>query len=124
VTDLLDDIPSHDEIAGRLRGIPPEVQDEAAGIWLSTTGQYVWTPNRGPQSDAYDCLADELFYGGQAGGGKTALGLGLALTAHKRSPPPAPHQQGCTQTGRAGRGNPGQPRRLQRSTAAVEILLQ
>ncbi len=29
--------------------------------------------------------ADELFYGGQAGGGKTDLGLGLALTAHKRS---------------------------------------
>ncbi len=29
--------------------------------------------------------ADELFYGGQAGGGKTDLGLGLALTAHRRS---------------------------------------
>ena len=31
------------------------------------------------------CEADELFYGGEAGGGKTDLGIGLALTAHKRS---------------------------------------
>jgi hypothetical protein len=29
--------------------------------------------------------ADEIFYGGQAGGGKTQLGLGLALTAHRHS---------------------------------------
>lgn len=85
MTDLPDEIPSHDEIVGSLRRTPPEVRDEAAGIWLSATGQFVWTPNQGPQSDAYHCLADELFYGGQAGGGKTALGLGLALTAHKRS---------------------------------------
>ena len=28
---------------------------------------------------------DELFYGGEAGGGKTDLGIGLALTAQKRS---------------------------------------
>jgi hypothetical protein len=85
VTDLLDPIPSHDELADHLRRIPREEQDKAAGIWLSATGKFAWTPNRGPQSDAYNCPADELFYGGQAGGGKTALGLGLALTAHTRS---------------------------------------
>ena len=39
----------------------------------------------GAQAQAFACKADELFYGGQAGGGKTDLGLGLALTAHKRS---------------------------------------
>lgn len=44
-----------------------------------------WTPNPGPQTAAYECEADELFYGGQAGGGKTDLLLGLAYTAHKRS---------------------------------------
>jgi hypothetical protein len=27
----------------------------------------------------------KVFYGGQAGGGKTQLGLGLALTAHRHS---------------------------------------
>jgi hypothetical protein len=44
-----------------------------------------WVPNIGPQTDAYLSLADHLFYGGQAGGGKSDVGLGLALTAHKRS---------------------------------------
>lgn len=44
-----------------------------------------WLPNPGPQLDAYFCEADELFYGGQAGGGKTDLAVGLALTAHTRS---------------------------------------
>lgn len=29
-----------------------------------------WVPNPGPQTRAYFCEADELFYGGQAGGGK------------------------------------------------------
>jgi hypothetical protein len=41
--------------------------------------------NVGPQHDAYHCQADELFYGGQAGGGKSDLLLGLALIAHERS---------------------------------------
>lgn len=45
----------------------------------------LWKPNPGPQSDAYYSEADELFFGGAAGGGKTSLLLGLAMTAHKRS---------------------------------------
>lgn len=44
-----------------------------------------WRPNPGPQSIAYLCEADELGYGGQAGGGKTDLLLGLGLTSHHRS---------------------------------------
>jgi hypothetical protein len=44
-----------------------------------------WTPNPGPQTVAYYSVADILFYGGQAGGGKTDLLLGLALTAHQES---------------------------------------
>lgn len=42
-------------------------------------------PSPGPQTDAWNSKADILLYGGQAGGGKTALGIGLALCAHKRS---------------------------------------
>jgi hypothetical protein len=38
-----------------------------------------------PQERAYDSPADELFYGGSAGGGKTDLLLGLAGAAHRRS---------------------------------------
>ncbi len=49
------------------------------------TRDRLWTPLPGPQTEAYFCEADELFYGGQAGGGKTDLALGLAISAHKSS---------------------------------------
>ena len=39
----------------------------------------VWTPNDGPQMDAYYSEADVLLYGGAAGGGKTHLELGWAI---------------------------------------------
>ena len=39
----------------------------------------IWTPQPGAQYEGYDCVTDELFYGGQAGGGKTDLLLGLAF---------------------------------------------
>ena len=44
-----------------------------------------WAPQPGPQTKAYFSEADELLYGGAAGGGKTDLLLGLATTQHKRS---------------------------------------
>lgn len=45
-----------------------------------------WTPFEGkPQEEAYNSFADEMYYGGAAGGGKTDLDIGLAATRHKRS---------------------------------------
>lgn len=44
-----------------------------------------WKPFPGPQTLAFHSEADELFYGGAAGGGKTDLLLGLAFTAHRHS---------------------------------------
>jgi len=44
-----------------------------------------WTPQAGPQQMAYESQADILFYGGAAGGGKTDLLLGLALTSQQHS---------------------------------------
>ena len=41
-----------------------------------------WAPLPGPQTDAWNCEADELFYGGAAGGGKTDFVCGLALEQH------------------------------------------
>ena len=46
---------------------------------------HLWTPQPGPQTEAYNSLADLVFYGGAAGGGKSDLLLGLALTRHQRS---------------------------------------
>src|SRR6516165_6371614 len=45
----------------------------------------LWTPLPGPQTLAYQTPADVTGYGGAAGGGKTDLALGLAITAHHHS---------------------------------------
>lgn len=45
----------------------------------------LWRPLPGPQTLAYESQADELFYGGAGGGGKTDLLLGLAITQHRSS---------------------------------------
>lgn len=42
-------------------------------------------PSAGPQTAAFYSPADILLFGGSAAGGKSALGIGLALTAHKKS---------------------------------------
>lgn len=58
---------------------------EAADLLAAIRAALPWTPNPGPQSDAYLSTADELYYGGAAGGGKTQLAIGLALTQHRNS---------------------------------------
>lgn len=52
---------------------------------LLATDSAVWRPLPGPQRQAYESPADIVGYGGAAGGGKTDLAIGLALTAHGRS---------------------------------------
>lgn len=52
---------------------------------LLTAGLPLWLPQVGPQMEALNSPADILFYGGQAGGGKTDLLLGVALTAQEHS---------------------------------------
>lgn len=48
-------------------------------------GEVVWTPNAGPQTAALVSDADVLGYGGEAGGGKSDLLIGLSGTQHWRS---------------------------------------
>lgn len=73
------------EIVEALKQAPEDLRRELEEIAEAETGRLVWVPNPGPQTEAYFSEADELFYGGQAGGGKTDLMVGLAITQHKRS---------------------------------------
>jgi hypothetical protein len=76
------DLPSLDELEALIRSgkLPAkEVAEQIAEEFA------IWAPQEGPQTQAYFSLADELLYGGAAGGGKTDLLLGLAFTAHRRS---------------------------------------
>src|ERR1700719_3850458 len=76
---------SLDEILAVIKASDPRGKDLAIDVARQQLGSPLWVPNIGPQTAACDTPADELFYGGQAGGGKTNLGLGLAVTAHRRS---------------------------------------
>lgn len=56
------------------------------GINLSDVKKgFKFIPSPGPQTEAYFSKADILLFGGEAGGGKSGLLLGLALNEHERS---------------------------------------
>lgn len=73
------------EILSLVQGLSPDQRGELTRQALAATKDFAWVPNPGPQYDAWASEADELFYGGQAGGGKSDLVIGLALTQHQRS---------------------------------------
>src|SRR5210317_120179 len=74
-----------DELLEKVEALDPETRKQLEKEIEEQTGDMKWIPNPGPQTDAYFCPADVLLYGGQGGGGKSDLGLGLAFTAHWRS---------------------------------------
>ena len=74
-----------DEILKQLDSLPEDKRLELIQQAKENTKDIPWLPNPGPQTEAYNCEADELLMGGQAGGGKSDLLVGLSLTAHKRS---------------------------------------
>lgn len=79
-------VPQHtiEEYKALFPYLTPYERDEIDSI-LGGFSVPIWTPFAGPQSVALESQADELFYGGAAGGGKTDLILGAALTRHWRS---------------------------------------
>lgn len=74
-----------DDILAAFNALPAEQRAAAAKDAIAATSHLKWIANPGPQTDAYFSKADVLLYGGQGGGGKSDLGLGLAFTAHERS---------------------------------------
>ena len=62
-----------------------EQKAELDALVESRSANRIWVPTLGPQYDAVQCQADILLYGGEAGGGKTDLGLGLAFEHHERT---------------------------------------
>ncbi len=75
--------PSLDEIIARLEKLPPETI-KALQERRKQDGR-LWLPNPGGQTAALKCQADELFFGGEPGPGKSSLLIGAALTEHTNS---------------------------------------
>ncbi len=62
-----------------------ETERQAVKLFLMEQNPAVWVPLVGPQREAFCSPADVVLYGGAAGGGKTDLAIGLALTEHRRT---------------------------------------
>jgi hypothetical protein len=78
------------EVLRALQGLPPEqlvaAHADARAYIAEVEGRIpMWYPNPGPQTLCYECEADETLFGGEPGGGKSQVGIGLALTKHRRS---------------------------------------
>lgn len=74
-----------DDILARLNQMGPDEKASVAEAVAEATAHRRWTPNPGPQTEAYLSPADLLLYGGQGGGGKTDLLCGLAIEEHTNS---------------------------------------
>lgn len=67
------------------RYLSPAEREELAALIAEDLAESPWRPLPGPQQMAYESQADVIGFGGAAGGGKTDLAIGLALTQHHRA---------------------------------------
>ncbi len=76
-----------DALIARLAGLPDKERQQVAMDASNAIAaiNVKWVPNPGPQTEAYFCKANVLLYGGEPGGGKSQLCLGLAFNEHQRS---------------------------------------
>jgi hypothetical protein len=74
---------SADEIAELLPYLTVDERRQVDAI-VAQWNAVPWRPLKGPQTMAYESDADIIGYGGAAGGGKTDLGCGKAITKHQK----------------------------------------
>lgn len=74
-----------DDVLARIERLGDKERKEIEKAAYEATFNMQWVPNPGPQTEAYFSQADELFYGGAAGGGKSSLLCGLAVSSHTKS---------------------------------------
>ncbi len=73
-----------DEALEHINRMSPEQRKRALEWYSEDVKLQVWRPLPGPQYLAYHSDADVIGFGGAAGGGKTDLAIGLALTKHHK----------------------------------------
>lgn len=74
-----------DELMAHYSSLPEDQRIELDALVNDRSRGRLWVPSVGPQLDAKLCKADVLLYGGEGGGGKTDLGLGLAFEEDRKS---------------------------------------
>lgn len=74
-----------EEVLSALKGLPPDLRKQVEADALAATKHLKWIANPGPQTEAYFSKADVILFGGEPGGGKSQLILGLAFNCHERS---------------------------------------
>lgn len=77
--------PLQSELQDLLGVLTPAELREVDGLLKADMAQVLWRPDPDnlPQQMAYESTADVVGYGGAAGGGKTDLAIGKALTQHR-----------------------------------------
>ncbi len=74
-----------DEIAAKIGTMSPDERSDLIKTVTPLKEKMRFVPLPGPQTEAYLSLADVLLYGGQAGGGKSYLLMGLSSQEHQSS---------------------------------------
>jgi len=72
--------PRLEDILAAFEVMTPEEKQETIKAAMEETGHLPWVPSPGGQTAALQSEADELFTGGEPGGGKSSMLVGASVT--------------------------------------------